>query len=536
MKKFFRPLLFLIVCNSLFVLANIPFWQRNLNVPKGDFHPFVFANSIDYYEYVSFIREGKDGNWSVLPMYSTEPGPKTVIYLYYIFLGKIAAVSSLSPFLMFHVARFINLQLYALSLYFVCRLFIGKSLALPAALVSLFASTPMAFLNWQNPVTLKHQIPAGWENYNAIVRVDGVPHHQFAAALLFLIVAIVFTYFKNRQTIYLILAAVGAFILAIIYPPPALVIAAVFPLTYFWINLKKSMRTGKITWENLIPVMVLILTVGLGLLIIRLETLKGFPWDQAVVWEIELDRVKTDFNLYFWLSGGILMLTAIPMAIRYLISEKDQKRIFTAFWMIFPYLFITFIDFLPIAKNRVYYLVGYVPAAILSVEFIADIAVRVSRKWIRFAVIMTAVGIFSANAIPTTVILLSQYSPVYGRPDPGITSDIKVMLDFLAKKIPPGSHILANEDIGLVIPAFAPQVVYVGHEIRTLDYYKKQDLTASFYLDTLDRESALKLIRDNGIKYIVVGPRESAFGAVESYQLPVDVVYQNATVTVYRVI
>jgi hypothetical protein len=86
-------------------LASVPYLVgAALSTPEAHFDGAVYG-TVDVYSYLAKMRQGAAGAWLFQIPYTPEPHPRTAIYLYYLLLGKLAALSGLSLGVTYHLAR-----------------------------------------------------------------------------------------------------------------------------------------------------------------------------------------------------------------------------------------------------------------------------------------------------------------------------------------------------------------------------------------------------------------------------------------------
>src|SRR5262252_4120495 len=95
----------LILGAVLAALTAIPYLYAYAVQPSG--HVFVgfFYLWDDATTYIAKMREGWEGAWAWQNRYTTESSPTAYLFLFWIFLGHVAAVTHLPLIVVFHLAR-----------------------------------------------------------------------------------------------------------------------------------------------------------------------------------------------------------------------------------------------------------------------------------------------------------------------------------------------------------------------------------------------------------------------------------------------
>ena len=87
--------------------------------------------------------------------------------------------------------------------------------------------------------------------------------------------------------------------------------------------------------------------------------------------------------------------------------------------------------------------------------------------------------------------------------------------DFLveiAKKVEPNDVVLASYDGGNLLPAWAPVRVLIGHGPESIDLESLQPQIKKFYTTGTENDWRRQFLREKGILYVVIGPREQLLG------------------------
>ncbi|HTP11570.1 MAG TPA: hypothetical protein VMP08_25125, partial [Anaerolineae bacterium] len=165
----------------------------------------------------------------------------------------------------------------------------------------------------------------------------------------------------------------------------------------------------------------------------------------------------------------------------------------------------------------------HVPIGILAALGLTEI---VRATWPRRALI----GVTLLTSVFIEIVLMNgaatHNSSIY------LSLDEAAALSWLQHNAPADAVVLASPEMGGFVPAFSGQRVVYGHPYETVDAQRRKQLVTDFFAGTIDR---LKLLRDNDVAYIFVGPRERKLGAIDMGGLPVEAVFTAGDVVVYRV-
>jgi len=140
--------------------------------------------------------------------------------------------------------------------------------------------------------------------------------------------------------------------------------------------------------------------------------------------------------------------------------------------------------------------------------------------------------------VPTTLFILAvpMLGAMKGEWPLFMTAGESLAFEWLRESAPRDSIVLASPQVGLMVPAWAGQRVVYGHPLETIDAASRQAEVERFFAGKIDPNEFLGRY---GIRYIFVGPKETALGGFDATRLSpewsLEVVYSNQEVTIYRV-
>jgi len=526
----------------LFVWTNIPFYKRiQRAADQNNISPWMHKGYLDYFAYITFIREGRDGGFTVPALYTTEASKSTSIYSFYIFLGKIAKYINITPIEAYHLARIITLEIFLMAIYLVAIETVGFSKAFWPAVAGLYSSPPIFKL-------ALNYLPQVNRNLNGLLggldplraRLDLVPHQQFGEASMLIAVYFLIKFWKKGKTSNYIFLCLWSFLTSLVFSPPALIILTGIPLAVIWVNLMKVFRQRKINYKDILLCIGPILVVLIGLIFIKIEMSKGFPWSQWLVWDISIWNTRSDFEKLLFLSGGLVFAAALPSALKNLIEASSYHKVFLSFWMLLPFLLDPFADLLGLAKIRFAYMVQFVPNGILAFNTIRFIAGKLNKKIFQIFIYTAAFLIFCVTTYEAIIVSYQDFEhfhTAYEVPSMYILPNVLGAIDYLDKYAKPYSTVLSDEQFGLIMPAYARIRVYFGHEVHTQQYWRKLiDVVHPFFKGTMDPVKAQNLIKGNKIDYVFCSPVEFTDGCfIHDYGLNIETVYDTQDVKLYKI-
>ena len=89
----------------LLVLSAVPYLIAAYTAPEGWNFAGILVNPLDGHSYLAKMAQGAAGNWQFHLTYTPEAHDGAYIFLLYLGLGHLAALTGLSNILVFHLAR-----------------------------------------------------------------------------------------------------------------------------------------------------------------------------------------------------------------------------------------------------------------------------------------------------------------------------------------------------------------------------------------------------------------------------------------------
>ena len=75
------------------------------NVAEGKEAVIEHNYTYDYNFYLSRIREGQEGHWTVVEKYTAEPHSGSLLQVFYLYMGKLGGMIGLTPPVIYNVLR-----------------------------------------------------------------------------------------------------------------------------------------------------------------------------------------------------------------------------------------------------------------------------------------------------------------------------------------------------------------------------------------------------------------------------------------------
>lgn len=565
-----KILFFLLVSFTILGLNITPLIIHARHSPPDRNFTLVHNNIQDFFFYQSLMNQGARGAWLISDPFTLEPHQKSPIFAYFLWFGKIANLLSIPFPIMYHILRFTFGFLLLLVSYF---LLLKFKFPYPRLTFLFFVfAAPLLHDTLIGDQILKAEYMHWWTGMDPIRRAAYLPHHMIGAVFLVLSVLLILKYFSKPTIQHFLWLALFALILGFIHTPSLFIILVFLPpsviiyavMSYLKFNKKEisvDTKNLKLKIYNFIGLLVYWI-IGLFVILFMVsQTNKGFPWNQYVTWEKNIQ-----FPLDKELIGamGILFPFAAIGMLKALFSRKFE-HILTACWLIIPFLLIPFAKTLSISNIRLIQGVPYLPLAILAVfgfktvlQFIkssskilpmflnSKLKSQNSKPQLKsqnlfrnvtlencFIVIFLI--IFAVFTYPSYVWSMKDqireywtlYSNVY------IDKRLYRAFDYLNNYLPAKSRTISTFYAGNYLPAFTDTTSFAGHFGYTYNVSHKEELINGFLSDKMTVDEAKKLLKDFDINVVFQGYEEKPLFNNYLYPTLLKPVYDREGITIY---
>lgn len=504
----------------------------------------------DYNFYLSRIRQGREGAWTVTEKYTSEPHNGSYLHILYLFMGKVSAFVRVpwpSSGDTYHVGRIVAaVVLLGMMAHAAKSTFSRFRWQIIGFFLAATAGTWPILVYHANEWRLGGYMP-WWTIMDVLQRTTFVPHMLFGqACIVFLLIAMTSERVMGRPGNWIFLGLI-AFMTGIVFPPALLFLAAVF-VVYIAIDItlatpwkkRQEWRVWRVT-KVLGPV--LIAVVSAPSLVFLTLALSVYPWKRIVDYALTHPQ---PFVLWDYVRAmGPMLPIGIVGIILVLLQKARHLYLFVA-WVIAWAVLIVAFQYIPQESPlRFTEMLPHVPLGILG-------AYVVSRLWDRFGKLRPALVILLA--MYGCLILFQLYSSWRWQKE-FIDHKIRATLPL----VPTGSYvmyplkdmydimiyiqdhtqrtdvILTGTTIGNYLPVYAGNTAFVGHA-GTVAAEEKEQFVREFYQGKVSSDVARDFIRQNNIALVVFGPQEAEDGGI--VDLPrvypfFKLIYSNASFAIF---
>lgn len=471
---------------ALAVVTAVPYVYAYLVQPPGHVFAGFFYLGDDANTYLAKMRQGWEGSWSWQNRYTTEASPNAYLFVFWIVLGHVAALTSLPLIVVFHLARiaaafalmagawlffshFIQDRSARRFAFFFCALGLGMGYVIQAFGHPVIFGHQTDTLDWRMP------------ELTAFYSVLALPH--FAWSGVFAAFGVVLTLKAiERGSLWLGVAA-GLMWLgqASIHPQMPILMGGAVGLALL---LRPAAPRG---W---IAAAVAFLVPAPYILYSYLAFV-GNPEVQRWTFHSKNALPPESISLFFALAPQLLLAAiGIPGALR----RRTREDLFLVTWIVLLAVILYLPN--PAGDLRRRFLDGlYLPLAVLGARGLYEsVLPRVrslrARRLIPFTyVAFAAIGSAFLVLAPLAVAAQPQYT---------VTTAEYDGLNWLGSQ--PAGRVLAMPGVGLYVPAYSPDTVYVGHYDETFDYARKTQTAFDVLTGKLDIG---QFDQTNDIRYVV---------------------------------
>jgi hypothetical protein len=471
---------------ALAVVTALPYLYAYAVQPHSQVFMGFFYLGDDANTYLAKMRQGWEGSWAWDNRYTTESSPTVYLFMFWIALGHIAALFNLPLIVVFHLARvaaafalmaaawaffshFIENRPARLFAFFFCAVGLGMGYVIQALGHPVILGNQTDTLDWRMP------------ELTAFYSILALPH--FAWSGVFAAAGVVLTLKAiQRGSLFLAVLAGAAWLgQASIHPQMPILMGGA---TAVALIVRPPSARGWVAAA-------VAFAIPAPYILYCYFAFIGNP--QVLRWTFHSKNALPPeaFSLFLAIAPQLLLaLTGLPVLIR----RRSREDVFLIAW----FVLLAAILYLPNPAGdlRRRFLDGlYLPLAVLAATGMYETILPRLRSaranaLIPFSYVAFA-GIGSAFLVlaPMLVATEPQYSVSRATFDG---------LNWLGGQ--PSGRVLSMPGIGLFVPAYSPDTVYVGHYDETFDYLNKTQTALDLLTGKTD---IVQFDAANHIRYVI---------------------------------
>ncbi len=530
--NFFIKEEFLLVFLSLLLLflSFLPLvWAQIVKTPPDSVFTLAFNYVPDYYQYISWMKDGVEGKLFITSRYTLENFSRQPVYFFYSIAGLVSGSLKLNLFFSFHLLRLV-LGLGKIYVFWLLllRLFKSSFKRKLALLLGLFLTPFYSF----KPLVLLFPFLT---SLDPLVRTFFLPHNSFSLFLILL------AFLKLEQVLgskanflkkEVLLLGVLFSLAAIANPALAGLMLLVLSLGWVFYSLSFKRRFDKL-FKLLVVVLLFTLPV-IGYQLYIFNFFEPFAWAFK---QQSQTRFALDFKDLLLIGGPGLVFLALGF--KKFFKRKGFLNQIVLAWAVLPLLIFPFMGKLvPLSLERLFELCFYLALGIMGGEVVGEFFLQLKRKKVKIVGGVLSLFAFLLFTFPYLGLSLKFWFNMYDYPYFNIFIPKTVVqgLLWMDKYTEKEAGVAAPYYTASFLPAFSHNKVLFGHDFAT---FKAQEKLKQ--LDVIYKSHSLVEVRqvliDNKIEYVVFNqetPRfeQTLLGEVGEFKL----VYKNKDLTIYKFI
>jgi hypothetical protein len=471
---------------ALAIVTAVPYlYAYAAQVPGHVFMGFFYLGD-DANTYLAKMRQGWEGSWAWQNRYTTESSPTAYLFMFWIVLGHLAALLNLPLIVVFHLARIAAaFALMAAAWFMICH-FIEDTAARRFAFFFLAFGLGMGYVIQAlgQPVIFGHQTDTlDWRmpELTAFYSVLALPHFAWSGVFAAAGAGLTFKAIQRGSLVLAILAGLAWLGQASIHPQMPILMGGATALA---LVLRPAARRGWVAAA-------LAFAIPAPYILYSYLAFVGNPEVQRWTFHSKNALPPESISLLFAIAPQLLLaLTGLPGVLR----RRSREDLFLLAWLVLLAAILYLPN--PAGDLRRRFLDGlYLPLVILGARGMYETILPRLRSARARALVPFSYVCFAA--IGSAFLVLAPIA-VAANPQYSVTRATYDGLTWLGSE--PAGRVLSMPGVGLYVPAYSPDTVYVGHYDETFDYINKTQTA----LAVLTGKSDLaQFISTNHIRYVV---------------------------------
>lgn len=473
----------------IFVSVNFHLYRNYGATPAGTKYFGATGFFFDYYQYLSFIRDGSNGRILISSHYISEVRSPVLLHTFFSFSGFIFSPLKLPPHIVYYLIANISLLAFLISLFILAKH--------PLFYLLLLISGAFPWVSIREGKWAWEAIIPFAQNAYFLDKFSAAPHHLFANTMIVLLILVtcreVRPLSRGLTSIFSILLAL---LIGLSNPTVITFFIAVFGIVSLW-----DRRLRKVS--------ILIIVAVLPLLLYYFRVFQEIPpWNYYYLGE----KVGW-FNVSFWRflgSQGPLFFTAL-LSFFYIRKFDVREKLF-AVWLILPVVIFPFAGRqIPYSMGRLFTLNLFIPSAFLSAFLWSQlpssrkIFINLARLVLIIVIVGTGLGaVFSIEKFYSGKFI--NYYNVY------LPNDLIGALGFISRHTRSRSTVLAGENISNLIPAFSDNQTVLGRSDAYPNYGQVKSQVDDVFLRRLPDDAIFRKLDEWNVQYILFGLDHIGYG------------------------
>lgn len=497
---------------ALAAVTTLPYVVAAFRAPDGHVFSGILTAYDDTFSYLSWIKQGADGQWLFCDLYTSEPQACEFFLPLWGLLGVISRIAQAPPVWVFHGGRLVASFLLLMAARSVA-VRVMKSRRRLRFTLWMYAMSGglgwLVFLLNNSGSLVNASVTSGSVDLNlpeaiAFRSAFAQVHFTVGAALVALAINLVFSSLLNGKLRQSVASGLMVSVLSVVHPYLVVVVLAVAGVSMAFLPLMNSQE------QRMKGAYIRALRVGF---VFSVGAAPGLAYlfylNQSNELLREWLRVTDTFSpqpVEYALGFGLVALLAV-VGFRLMWKGRELGGRLLLIWAITQ----TALLYTPVSYQR-----RFVEGLQLPLCVAASVAVfwlvgrlRIARRARSFALI-ALVAIVSLTNVGFIVGQVVARGDASGGTDPRryLPSDLADALSWLAVDAQPSAVVFSSYLTGNIGPSINGLRVYLGHYGQTLQSDQKGESVSALYRGEMSDDKACSMFERHGVRYVVYGPFE----------------------------
>ncbi|MGB9911616.1 MAG: hypothetical protein ACPLKP_03405 [Microgenomates group bacterium] len=499
---------------ALFLSLISTFTDIFFHAPPNTVYSFAHNYMPDYYQYLSWMKDGADGKFFITSRYSAVDFVPKPVYLFYPLLGFLSQKMGLPLVFGYTLGRIFWAGVRLLAIYFLITQIIKKPyLRLLTFFLCLFL--PPFYQIFSGKLTFQNI-----SNLDPLARNLFIPHDSATLALI-LFSAIFFNFYLRQKKILFLFSSALLLSIASVFNPAITSLFLLFLAGGGFLYLVKNKKFFPLLLGGII-----LAIFSLPILFYYqhlFATTLPFSW----MFHRQKTVVVLDFKNHFLALLPFLLVGFWGFLKSF--SQKDFLTNFLLSWVIISFILAPLLGrILPLSQERLFEISHFLPLAIFGGKTLESL------RGIKFKIALTLLFLF---ILPYFVFDLKWHIKQFASPYFNIYIPITTLQAFgwLDQNTPPLSVVAAGYYTANMIPAFSHNRVFFGHDFTTyLAEEKLQELNLLFSPSTPEEEIK-EILQKNKVDYWFFSPETPTIPSQLIEKLGFKLIFFNQGNQIYQV-
>lgn len=499
--NFVLLLTFLITFFGLLSLFN----DQWVNRPVTAVYSFAHNYMPDYYQYLSWMKDGSDGKFLITSRLSPDNFPRKPVYLFYPAIGFLVSRLGFNLYVGYTLVRIFFSLLKIFTIYWLISKIFKQ--ATTRKLAFLIANFLPAFYSFRPLERLYSRIAS----VDILQRAFFIPHNL--ATTTFIIAGVIlFCHWlereKNAPFNWQFLLIPG-----ILFTMAAITNPAMLAFYYLFLGLGCLITFLQKPSNKLIFGATVIFLAGMPLVIyyqLLFKSTLPFSWMYQQQKSVTLD---ISFKDYFFSCGPAAILAIFSL--KSFLQRKNLLTNFLLSWTIIPFIMAPFLGTLiPISQERLFELSHFIPLSILAAATIEKIKKPAITK-----IAFVSIVLFT---LPYLYLATKFLVEVYQKPYINIYIEKSLLeaFEWLDKNTPDESVVSSSYYTSNMIPGFTHNKVLLGHDFVTYKSAQRKMEMEMILNPQAEREIIRQILQKNKISYLLLTPEAGPFPLIRLKEIP----------------